>query len=519
LFFLAKDTFVESEMKRRPNIIEAIENKRVFGSLPRFRSLDTWGSWIVVLKAIFGLPMTVDDLVIFHKHTGRASPPLGGSKETYLIIGRRGGKSFISALITCFVSCFGDFSQFITVGETLAVMCLARDKEQARIVFKYVKAILHHVPVLRAMIAAERGDEIELSTGITIMVKASDFGGVRGPTIACVICDELAFWPSEGLNPDSEVLAAIRPAMATIPDAKLLAISTGYGQIGSLFEMHKRYWAKDDDDVLVWTADTHSMNPTISQEFIDKEIERDPEAGRAEWLGLFRDDVSAAFPLEAIEACTVPGRSELLPSSHVGPYFGFVDPSGGRADSFTAAVAHVHQGGEQVVIDAIRASRPPFDPGMVTKEFSEFVKFYGITGVYGDNYGGEWPKAEFNKNGIGYELSELNKSDLYLNLIPVLCSRKVELLDNDKLKNELRRLERRRGRNRRDTIDHPPRGSDDVANAVAGVVSLASAGLGSDLSAYRDANSLAPERQTAWNPYESPFQDGRNNPVGSRWLQ
>ena len=308
---------------KHPTIIQAIQSKKVFGILPRFRSLDSWSTWMIVLKAIFGLPMSVDELVIFHRHTGRASPPLGGSKETYLIIGRRGGKSFISALITCFVSCFGDFSQFITVGETLAVMCLARDKEQARIVFKYVKAILHHVPVLRSMIAAERGDEIELTTGVIIMVKASDFGGVRGPTIACVICDELAFWPSEGLNPDSEVLAAIRPAMATIPDAKLLAISTGYGQIGSLFEMHKRYWATDDDEVLVWTADTHSMNPTISQEFIDKEIERDPEAGRAEWLGLFREDVSAAFPLEAIETCTIPGRVELLPSVRRWPVLRF----------------------------------------------------------------------------------------------------------------------------------------------------------------------------------------------------
>jgi len=458
---------------KRPDIITAIQNKKLFGSLPRFRSLDTWIAWLVVLKAIFGLELSPDEMVIFQRHTGRICPPLGGSKETYLIIGRRGGKSFISALITCFVSCFTDFSRFITVGETLAVMCLARDKEQARIVFKYVKAILHHVPVLGAMIVAERADEIELSTGVTIMVKASDFGGVRGPTIACVICDELAFWPSEGLNPDSEVLAAIRPAMATIPDAKLLAISTGYGQIGSLFEMHKRYWAKDDDDVLIWTADTHSMNPTITQEFIDKEIERDPEAARAEWLGQFREDVSAAFPLEAIEACTISGRTELLPSVHAGPYFGFVDPSGGRADSFTAAVAHVQQDGEGVVIDAIRATRPPFDPAVVTKEFSEFLKLYGVTGVLGDNYGGAWPMAEFAKNGIVYELSEMHKSDLYLNLIPVLCSRKVELLDNEKLKNELRRLERRRGKSGRDTIDHPPRGSDDIANAVAGVVHLA----------------------------------------------
>jgi len=38
------------------------------------------------------------------------------------------------------------------------------------------------------------------------------------------------------------------------------------------------------------------MNPTISQAYIDKEIAKEPDAGRAEWLGLFREDVSAAFP-------------------------------------------------------------------------------------------------------------------------------------------------------------------------------------------------------------------------------
>jgi hypothetical protein len=45
-------------------------------------------------------------------------------------------------------------------------------------------------------------------------------------------------------------------------------------------------------------------------------------------------------------------------------------------------------------------------------------------------------------------------------------------LQNDKLKSELRRLERRTARNGRETIDHPPRGSDDIANAVAGVTWL-----------------------------------------------
>ena len=310
-------------MKRQPTIIDAINNPKLFGSLPRFKKLQTWTAWLVVLKAIFGLAMTAEDLVVFlTPHRAHISAQRG-FKETYLIIGRRGGKSFISALITCFIACFIDFKPFITVGETLVVMCLARDKEQARIVFRYVKAILNYIPALRSMIVDQRTDEIELTTGVTIMVKASDFGGVRGPTIACVVADEIAFWPSQGANPDDEVLSAIRPAMATIPDAKLLCISTGYAQVGALYDAHKEHYGKDDDDVLVWQADTAAMNPTISQKFIDRELEKDPEAGRAEWLGLFREDVTAAFALDAIERCIVPGRIELAPSPHVYQYFGF----------------------------------------------------------------------------------------------------------------------------------------------------------------------------------------------------
>jgi len=91
-------------MKRQPTIIDAINNPKLFGSLPRFKKLETWSCWLVVLKAIFGLAMTGDDLAVFQRHTGRTTAPTDGFKETYLIIGRRGGKSFISALVTCFIA-------------------------------------------------------------------------------------------------------------------------------------------------------------------------------------------------------------------------------------------------------------------------------------------------------------------------------------------------------------------------------------------------------------------------------
>ena len=65
------------------------------------------------------------------------------------------------------------------------------------------------------------------------------------------------------------------------------------------------------------------------------------------------------------------------------------------------------------------------------------------------------------------------KSEIYLNLLPLVNARACSLLDDDRLVRQLTSLERRvsRGVNR-DNIDHPPGTHDDLANAVAGALVL-----------------------------------------------
>ena len=276
---------------------------------------------------------------------------------------------------------------------------------------------------------------------------------------------------SEGISPDREVLTALRPATSTIPNAKLIAISTPYSQAGSLYEAHRDHYGRDDEHVLVWQADTRAMNPTIDEGLIQREIERDPEGAQAEWLATFRTDLQAAFSPEALEACTIKGRSEL-PASPIIQYQAFVDPSGGKADSFTLAIGHKSEG--RAIIDLVRAWDPPFNPKVVTGEIAEVLKGYGVLNVTGDRFAAEWPVAEFREHGIAYEQCEVNKSELYLAFIPVTNSRGVELPDDKRLLTQLRRLERKRGRAGKDTVDHPPRLHDDLANTVAGVSYLLS---------------------------------------------
>ena len=118
----------------------------------------------------------------------------------------------------------------------------------------------------------------------------------------------------------------------------------------------------------------------------------------------------------------------------------------------------------------MRERRPPFSPEAVTEEYAELIKKYRCTKVYGDRYGGEWPREQFQKYGVNYEPAERTKSELYKDLLPLLNSRAIDLLDNERLVSQLVSLERRTTRGGRDSIDHLPGAHDDLANAVAGAL-------------------------------------------------
>jgi hypothetical protein len=204
-------------------------------------------------------------------------------------------------------------------------------------------------------------------------------------------------------------------------------------------------------------------------------MERDPASALAEYGGQFRTDLEAFVALEVVRACIQAGLKER-PPVRSNRYVGFVDPSGGSADSMTLAIAHAE--GERAqrtaILDIVREVRPPFSPEAVCEEFAEVLRAYRVTKVTGDRYAGEWPREQFRKRGINYEVCEQSRSELYLSMLPLLNSRAIDLLDNERLVNQLVRLERRTARSGKDAIDHPPGAHDDLANAAAGAVVLAS---------------------------------------------
>jgi hypothetical protein len=351
-------------------------------------------------------------------------------------------------------------------------MVIACDRRQARVILRYIRGLLNGVPALKRLIERETAESFDLSGNVTIEVATTNFRTTRGYTLAAALCDEMAFWRSDDsfANPDAEILAALRPAMATIPGAMLLCASSPYARRGALWDAFRRYHGNNDAPALVWKAPTRTMNPTVPQRVIDEAIERDPAFAAAEYLAEFRTDLEVFVSLEAIRACIKPDVRERLPE-RPHRYVAFVDPSGGTSDSMTLAVAHKE--GSTAILDCVRECKPPFSPEVVTQEFCDLARKYRCTKLVGDRYGGEWPREQVRNHGLNYEPADKTKSELYIDLLPLINSGACDLLDNERLVSQLASLERRTTRGGRDSIDHPPGAHDDIANAVAGAVVMA----------------------------------------------
>jgi hypothetical protein len=455
------------------NILAAINHPRWWG---RWFARGDWTAWKVFLSALFGLPLEGDALATFAECSGRVRASTTQAAEAWAICGRRAGKTRVMSTVAAWLATFVDWRPYLAPGEKASVMLIAQDRKAARVALRYLRSLIVQHPALKQLVIRETGEEIELSCGTVIEVVTASFRSTRGYSVAAILADEVSFWRDEegGANPAGEIFTALRPSMATLPNSLLLVATTPYSRRGIVYETWRRHWAQDGDPILIWRAPTRRMNASVPQATVDAALELDPSAASAEYLAEFRSDIENFIVREVIDSAVIPDRHELPPTSGV-VYTGFCDPSGGSSDSMTLAIAHRDKEG-RAILDALRERRPPFSPQAVVAEFSALCKTYRLHTLTGDHWGGEFVREPFALRGIKYEVADRPKSDLYRDLLPLLNSSKVELLDHARLAGQLCGLERRTARSGKDSIDHAPGAHDDIANAVAGALTMAAGG-------------------------------------------
>ena len=444
-------------------ITDALADRNVFGALPAFRDLGPWAPWITFLRAVYGLPFeTPAELATFRAHTGRTAPRSGGYSEAIAVVGRQAGKSQVAATLAVFEAIKASRAE---ARGTWAVLVAQDQRSALRTLFGYCVEPFG-LPMLAAAVVGRTADTLALESGVSLAAYPCRPASVRRLRARVVIVDEVAFFiSSDGRPTDTEMLRALRPTLATT-GGKLIVLSSPYAQSGALYELHRRHYGRDDSTTLVWQASAPAMNPTLPADYLERMEADDPEAFRSEVLGEFRAGISTFLDADQVGQCVVSGRRELMPVNGV-RYTAHVDPAGGGKDAFAVAVGH--QDGNRVIVDCVRAWYSKNPDGTVD-ECVDLVRRYGVTKVKGDRYSAEWCREAFRKRGVSYEWSDLDRSALYLELLPMINSGAVELLDDEALLRELRGLERRRGSSGRDRVDHRSGAHDDRATCIAGVV-------------------------------------------------
>src|SRR5262245_58329037 len=211
----------------------------------------------------------------------------------------------------------------------------------------------------------------------------------------------------------------------------LFVISSVHKRNGLLYQKIRDCHGKDDESTLAAMGSTLQFNPSFDKSIIERDLEKDPERFSAEYLCRWRDDFLSFIDRGLLDAVT--DKAVLVRAPQPGVrYIAGCDASGGRNDSFTAAISHRERDG-RIVLDALFWRKAPFNPSEVVADVASLLREYKTVQVTGDKYAAGWTVEAFAKNQIRYVQSECDRSAVYMDCLPLFTSGRARLLDNPKL--------------------------------------------------------------------------------------
>jgi len=221
-----------------------------------------------------------------------------GKRRWVLRVGRRGGKSSTICRLMVVVAMCGEW--YVPPGDIATIAVVSVDRLEASKRIHTVRAILDAMGVRYE----QRGQEVFIpERNCSITVKTCSLTGTVGFTSVMIFADEMAKWSvvETGANPAKEVMASLRPSMATQPTAFEVDCSAPWGDD----DLHYELMAQGDTEHQVTgQAATWEANPTITVEQT-RELEPDEKewsrayaaipgiAVNADWFGLALDRAMA----------------------------------------------------------------------------------------------------------------------------------------------------------------------------------------------------------------------------------
>lgn len=179
---------------------------------------------------------------------------------------------------------------------------------------------------------AEKGEAIELLTRPAIFaVVTANFRTNVGDTVAFAWLDELARWHDDALsaNPAEQVVGSLAPALSTLPDAKLIMVSTPLG----VEDFHaKQFDLGETAAQCVSFGATWEINPSLTREACE-ELEPDRKLFLREYGG-----VPQATLTEALDSDLVALTGRARPKLKFYRSVLALDASGGSSCEFASGL-------------------------------------------------------------------------------------------------------------------------------------------------------------------------------------
>ena len=176
------------------------------------------------------------------------------------------------------------------------MILLGADKKQAAILRRYCEGLLQ----------------------TSLLARENDVRLVCGRSAIAVLGSECCHWKTDEhvASSDDEVVGAAEPSMAMCPDGGLLLLgSSVYRKRGYMFRIFKKLHGNDDSEDVVWFAPSSVMNPKLQQRVVDRALAEDAPKARAEYLNIWREDLSDVVPLRWSRAAPI----SVFTSGHRSP--------------------------------------------------------------------------------------------------------------------------------------------------------------------------------------------------------
>lgn len=435
----------------------------------------SWEAWRVIGKTVDGLPLTPDEMVVYTALTGRTTVPTD-LRECWSICGRGAGKTSIMALQGVKASC----KAYPNVRGVPRVLLLAFVKEQAGVSFEMVEEMFDGDKELRKLIVARTQTSLTLAHGLKLQTLTSSWRSVRGYSVCCALCDEVAMWWSDltDSNPSQEIIRALRPGLGKVPGSRLLAATSPWTEEGIVYDVVEKHYGNDESKhILVVRAATRVLNPSFDAATISIAEDEDPESAASEYGGAWRVAGGTLVRPAAYDQCVDVGTFERAPEPPLGDlyYTVAVDLSGGTGqDSAALCIGHVEEasGPDVFTMDLLVECEPPFDPSIMVAEFAAHCARFGVTEVIGDAFSAGFAASEFRRHGIDYEVSARKTNEVVLDTLAAINGRRVRLLDVPKARKQWLNLRKDYASGGRPTILET-RKHDDLAVVGARAISAA----------------------------------------------